>query len=359
MILFVNTNQSHLDYHHRMKLLKTLLFSMLLITQADAQNLPTPAGEVNLYTSREPKLIKPLLDAFTRQTGVEVKTSFIKDGLIEKIRAEKDLSPADVIMTADIGNLVDLEQSGAFQAINSPLLLEAIPANLRSADNTWFGLSLRDRVLYADPSLKLTEFNYEDLADTKWAGKVCIRSGQHPYNIGLISAMLIRNGEEETEQWLKKVKANLARRATGGDRDVARDILGGICEIGIANAYYAAQMKTSKSGSDQRKWGDAIEVIRPTFKKSHATFVNISGAGVARFAPNRSNAIKLMEYLASDEGQKMYASADFEFPVRKDIPVDPMVNSFGPLTIDTLSLKEIAARRKQASELVERVKFDQ
>ena len=340
-------------------LIKTLFIAVLIVSNAYAQNTPVKTGEVNLYTSREPKLIKPLLDAFTQQTGVLVKTSFIKDGMIEKIKAEKDLSPADVIMTADIGNLVDLEQSGAFQAIHSTLLLESIPANLRSTDGTWFGLSLRDRVLYADPSLKLTAFHYEDLAESKWAGKVCIRAGQHPYNIGLISAMLAHNGEEQTEQWLKKVKANLARRATGGDRDVARDIMGGICEIGIANAYYAAQMKTSKAGSDQRKWGDAIAVIRPTFKKTNATFVNISGAGVARYAPNRSNAIKLMEYLASDEGQKMYASADFEFPVRQNIPVDPMVESFGPLTIDALSLMDIAARRKQASELVERVKFDQ
>ena len=342
-----------------MKLFRALLLTLIGVTNTHAQTLTAATGEVNLYTTREPKLIKPLLEAFTLQTGIAVKTSFIKDGLIEKIKAEKNLSPVDVIMTADIGNLVDLEQSEAFQPIHSPLLLEVIPANLRSTEGTWYALSLRDRVLYADPSLALTEFKYEDLADSKWAGKVCIRSGQHPYNIGLISAMLLHNGEQQTEQWLKQVKANLARRATGGDRDVARDILGGICEIGIANAYYAAQMKTSKTGSEQRKWGDAINVIRPTFKATNTTFVNISGAGVARYAPNRSNAIKLMEFLASENGQKMYASADFEYPVRKNIPPDPMVASFGPLTIDSLSLKDIAARRKQASELVEKVKFDQ
>ncbi len=324
-----------------------------------AQTKTTPSEEVNLYTTREPKLIKPLLDAFTEKSGIRVNTAFIKDGLVEKIKAEKELSPADVLMTADIGNLVDLDQSGAFQTLHSKVLQEVIPANLRSQDGTWYALSLRDRVLYADPALKLTSFHYEDLADPKWKGKVCIRAGQHPYNIGLIAAMLAHNGEPATEKWLRDVKSNLARSATGGDRDVARDILGNICELGLANAYYAAQMKTSKPGSDQRKWGDAISVIRPTFKKTGGTFVNISGAGIARYAPHPNNAIKLMEFLVSEEGQKLYASADFEYPVRKNVPVDPMVESFGTLVVDTLPLIEIAALRKQASSLVERVKFDQ
>jgi iron(III) transport system substrate-binding protein len=207
--------------------------------------------------------------------------------------------------------------------------------------------------------LNLKAFHYEDLADPKWKGKVCIRSGQHPYNIALISAMLIHNGEQATEKWLRGVKANLARSPTGGDRDVARDILGNICEIGLANAYYAAQMKTARPGSDQRKWGDAISVIRPSFEKTGATFVNISGAGVARYSPNLKHAITLMDFLASEEGQSLYASADFEYPVRQNIAVDPMLASFGSLTMDTLTLKEIAAQRKKASALVDRVKFDQ
>lgn len=343
--------------------LSNFALSLLMLLPASqsafAQAKSDTPGEVNLYTTREPKLIKPLLDAFTLKTGVRVNTSFIKDGLVEKVKAEKERSPADVLMTVDIGNLMDLEQSGAFQTIQSPQLEQAIPSNLRSDQGTWFGLSLRDRVLYADPALKLKSFHYEDLADPKWKGKVCIRSGQHPYNIGLISAMLAHNGEMKTEKWLRDVKANLARRPAGGDRDVARDILGNICELGLANAYYAAQMKTSKPGSEQRKWGDAIEVIRPSFEKTGATFVNISGAGVAKYAPNRSHAIQLMEFLASEEGQKMYANADFEYPVRKNVEVDPVVASFGPLVIDSLPLKEIGSLRKKASELVDRVQFDQ
>lgn len=342
--------------------INVLKFSWVLLVLSQSLYAQSPALNqeiVNLYTTREPKLIKPLLDDFTEKTGIRVNTSFIKDGLQEKIKSENSLSPADLIMTADIGNLVDLDSMDAFQKTESITLNEAIPDSLRSDKGTWYALSLRDRVLYADPALGIHTFAYEDLADTKWKAKVCIRSGQHPYNIGLISAMIAHNGEAATEQWLRGVKANLARRATGGDRDVARDILGNICELGLANAYYAAQMKAAKSGSDAKKWGDAISVVRPVFKKTGATYVNISGAGVARFAPNRKNAILLLEYLASEQGQKMYASADFEYPVRKGVPVDPLVESFGPLSIDTTSLKETAKFRQKASELVDRVKFDQ
>ncbi len=336
----------------------SLLFSFLLITLS-TQALAQPATqEVNLYTTREPKLIAPLIEAFTRQTGIEVNTAFMKDGMAEKLKSEQKNSPADVLMVVDIGQIVDLDEAAAFQPIDSQELNSAIPAHLRSAQGTWYALSLRDRVLYAEPRLGLKAFTYEQLASPEWKGKVCIRSGQHPYNIGLIAAMLAHNGAEQTEQWLRGVKQNLARPAVGGDRDVARDILGGICDLGIANAYYAGQMKTAKIGSDARKWGDAIQVIRPTFAKSGGTFVNISAAGVAQYAPHKANAIKFLEFLASEAGQNLYARADFEYPVRKGVALDPIVESFGPLRPDTLPIKDIAQLRKQASMLVDKVKFD-
>ncbi len=317
-----------------------------------------PLQEVNLYTTREPKLIAPLAEAFTRQTGIQVRTAFMKDGMVEKLKSEQKNSPADVLMVVDIGQIVDLDEASAFQPVDSTVLKAAIPAHLRSDQGTWYAMSLRDRVLYADPRLGLKAFTYEQLAAPEWKGKVCIRSGQHPYNIGLIAAMLAHNGAAQTEQWLRGVKQNLARPAVGGDRDVARDILGGICELGIANAYYAGQMKTAKVGTDSRKWGDAIQVIRPTFAQSGGTFVNISAAGVARDAPNKVNAIKFLEFLASEAGQDLYARADFEYPVRKGVALDPMVESFGPLHPDSLPIKDIARLRKQASALVDEVKFD-
>ncbi len=318
------------------------------------------AEELTLYTTREPGLIQPLISAFTAQTKVDVKTVFVKDGLLERVKAEGVRSPADVLMTVDIGNLLDLVDGGVTQPVKSAALESAIPANLRGADGQWFSLSLRARVLYAEKGSKLASLRYEDLASPQYKGKVCIRAGQHPYNTALVASMIAHDGEAKTEQWLRGVKGNLARKATGGDRDVARDILGGICDIGLANSYYVGQMKSSKEGSDGRKWGDAIKVIRPTFAKTGGTHVNISGAAVAKNAPNKANAVKLIEFLVSEPAQVLYAQANYEYPVRKGVALDPIIaSSIGELKVDPLPLTEIAKHRKQASALVDKVGFDQ
>ena len=317
-------------------------------------------GEVNLYTTREPGLIQPLLDAFTERTGTRVNTVFVRDGLLERVQAEGERSPADVLMTVDTGNLLDLVDAGITQPVQSQVLADAIPAHLRGPGGEWFALSLRDRVLYADKDLALDAFSYEALADPQWKGKVCIRSGQHPYNTSLIAAMIAHRGVEATEAWLRGVKDNLARKAAGGDRDVARDILAGICEIGIANAYYVGRMKNAEPGSEQHQWGEAIKVIRPTFAsvEGGGTHVNISGAAVAAHAPNRDNAVALLEYLVSDEAQSLYARANYEYPVKAGVELDPVVASFGEMRVDALPLAKIAEHRRQASELVDRVGFD-
>ena len=325
--------------------------------------LPTHAAadEVTLYTTREAGLIQPLLTAFTAQSGVKVNTVFVKDGLLERVKAEGARSPADVLMTVDIGNLVDLVDGGVTQPLKSPVMDAAVPANLRGADGQWYALSMRARVLYADKKLPLNSLRYEDLADPKYKGKVCIRAGQHPYNTALVAAMIAHDGAAKTEQWLRGVKANLARKATGGDRDVARDILGGICDIGIANSYYVGQMKNAKEGSDARKWGDAIKVIRPTFAgKNGGTHVNISGAALAKNAPNRANAAKLMEFLVSDSAQAFYAETNYEYPVRRGVALEPVIGeTIGELKADPLPIVEIAKYRKQASALIDKVGFDQ
>ncbi len=334
--------------------LRAALLALLLSTGTAV------AAEVNLYTTREPGLIQPLLDAFSHSTGVKVNTVFVRDGLLERLRAEGERSPADVLMTVDTGNLLDLVTGGQTQPVRSQVLEAAIPPHLRGATGHWYTLSLRDRVLYAAKDLPLETFAYEDLAKPEWKGRVCIRSGQHPYNTSLIAAMIAHDGAEATEQWLRGVKANLARKPTGGDREVARDILGGICDIGIANAYYVGRMKNSPEGSEQRRWGDAIKVIRPVFAHANdgGTHVNISGAAVAKHAPHRDEAVKLLEYLVSDEAQSLYARATYESPVKAGVSLDPVVASFGPLKIDPLPLPEVAKHRKLASELVDRVGFD-
>ncbi|WP_035485473.1 extracellular solute-binding protein [Geminicoccus roseus] len=317
------------------------------------------ADEVNIYTTREPGLIQPLLDAFTKETGIETKTVSLKDGLAERVATEGTNSPADVLMTVDFGNLVDLVDAGVTQPIDSEVLEGAIPENLRDADGNWFALSLRARVAYLDKSLEdVTSFTYEELADPKWQDRVCIRSGKHPYNIALIATMIAKDGPEKTEQWLQGVKDNLARPAAGGDRDVARDILGDICDVGIGNSYYVGLMRSGRGGPEQEDWGQAIKVILPTFADGSGTQVNVSGAAVAKNAPNKDNAVKLLEYLVSDEAQGIYASANYEYPVKPGAPVDPIIEALGPLTVDPTQLTEIAAHRKEAAALVDKVGFD-
>lgn len=315
------------------------------------------AAEVNLYTTREPGLIAPLLEGFTKSTGTTVNTIFLKDGLSERVASEGESSPADILMTVDIGNLVDLVEKGVTQPVESSVLNAAIPEVLRDPDGHWYSLSMRARVLYAAKELDISTFNYEELADPQWKGKLCIRSGQHPYNTALFADYIAHYGAEEAEKWLAAVKDNLARKAAGGDRDGAKDILGGICDIAIANSYYVGLMKSGSGGEEQVRWADAIKVILPTFKDG-GTQVNVSGAAVAKYAPNREEAVKLLEYLVSEEAQKIYAKANYEYPVRPGAEVDPIIAAFGELKIDNKTLTEIASHRKQASELVDKVGFD-
>jgi len=315
------------------------------------------ADEVNIYTTREPGLIQPLLDAFKSSTGITVNTVFLKDGLAERVASEGTNSPADILMTVDAGNLVDLVDKGLTQPVDSKVLKEAVPEQLRDAKDNWFALSMRARVVYAAKDLELDKINYEDLSDPKWKGKVCIRAGQHPYNTALFADFIAHYGPEKTEEWLKGLKDNLARKAAGGDRDGAKDIVGGICDIAVANSYYVGLMRSGKGGDEQKAWGEGIKVLLPTFKDG-GTQVNISGAAIAKNAPNKDAAVKLLEYLVSDEAQQIYAKANFEYPVKPGAPLDPIVESFGELKIDSIPLSEIVSHRKQASELVDKVGFD-
>ena len=321
--------------------------------------LTATAQEVNLYTTRETGLIQPLLDAFSKSTSIKVNAIFVKDGFIERVKAEGPNSPGDVLMTVDFGGLIDAVDQGVTQPVRSEALASAIPANLRDPDGHWYALSLRARLVYvAKGRVPLTSITYEELADPKWKGKLCIRSGQHPYNTALIAAYIARHGEANAEAWLRGIKANLARKATGGDREVARDILGGICDLGVGNSYYVGLMRSGKGGPDHLKWGDAINPILPTFKGG-GTHVNISGAAIAKHAPNKANALKLLEYLVSNEAQSLYARVNYEYPVRNGAAVEPIIASFGTLNPDSLDLVAIAKNRKLASILVDKVGFDQ
>jgi iron(III) transport system substrate-binding protein len=331
----------------------------LLLTLALSAGIAS-ANEVNVYTTREPGLIQPLLDTFSKETGITVNTIFVESGLSERIEAEGANSPADIVSVVDYGNLIDLVDRGLTQPVKSAALEAAIPANLRDPGGNWFGLSMRARVIYVSKDRVSDEaLTYESLADPKWKGRVCIRSGQHPYNTSLFAALIAKDGAAKAEEFLQGLKANLARTAGGGDRDVARDILADICDVGIANSYYVGLMRSGAGGPEQQEWGGAIRVILPTFADGVGTHVNISGAAVAKNAPNKENALKLLEFLVSPEAQAIYAKANFEYPVLAGAEVDPIVAELGELKIDPLPLSEIAAHRREASELVDEVGFDQ
>jgi len=318
---------------------------------------PAFSQEVNIYTTREPGLIQPILEAFTEETGIEANTVFLQDGIIERVKAEGQSSPADILMTVDFGALIDLVNAGLTQPVSSDILEAAIPEALRDPEGNWFALSGRARIVYAARELEIDSITYEELSDEKWQNKLCLRSGQHPYNTALFAAYIAHHGEEAAEQWLAGLKANLARPAAGGDRDGARDIAAGICDIAVGNSYYVGRMKSGNGGAEQVAWADAMKVIVPTFKDG-GTHVNVTGAGVAVNAPNKDEAIQLLEYIVSDEAQKLYAQANFEHPITATAEPHPIVASFGTVVPDTINLTDILPHRTTASEIVDKLNFD-
>jgi iron(III) transport system substrate-binding protein len=313
-------------------------------------------GEVNIYSFREPGLINPLLEAFTKATGIKANVVFAKDGLIERLAAEGKNSPADVLLTNESGLLLQAVAAGVTQPVQSAALEGAIPAELRDPDGRWFGLTRRARVIYASKDrVKQDTITYEELADPKWAKKICIRSGQHTYNVALIASMIAHHGEEATEKWLTGLKANLARKPAGGEREAVRDIQAGLCDIAVANTYYMAAMLKNP---EQKAWAEAVRIIFPN-ASDRGTHVNVSGVALAANAPNKDNGVRLMEFLASPDAQKLYAEANAEYPVVEGVPAAGLVQSWGELKADKLPLAKIAELRKKASELVDRVQFDQ
>ena len=331
-----------------------LLFLAVIAPCAQAAEL----GEVNIYSYRQPYLINPLLKAFTDQTGIEVNVIFAEKGLIERIQAEGRNSPADVLLTVDVGNLTQATDAGIAQPIQSATLDAAIPQTYRAADDQWFGLTRRARVVYASKErVKQDQITYEELADAKWRGKICIRSGQHVYNVALIASMIAAHGEAWTETWLKGVKANLARKPAGDDRLQVKGIYAGECDIAVGNTYYMGVMLQNDKEPEQKEWANSVNILFPN-SGDRGTHVNVSGAVVAKYAPHKDNAVKLLEFLASDKGQEMYAEVNNEYPVKEGVPWSPLVKSWGEFKPDPISLNEIAALRKKASELVDKVGFD-
>jgi len=339
-----------------MKLSRSLIAAALLAGLANAV-FPAPAqaaGEVNIYSYRQEVLIRPLLTRFSKQTGIKVNVVFAKNGMIARLKAEGANSPADVVLTVDAGRLIRVKQAGVLQPIKSEKLAAAIPAQYRDPDGYWFGLTVRGRpIIYAAGRVKPSELStYEALAQPKWKGRICIRSSSNIYNQSMLASMIAHNGIAKTEAWAKGFVANFARKPKGGDRDQIRAVAAGACDIAIANTYYLAGMTNAKRASD-REAARKVRVFWPN-QSGRGTHVNISGAGVTKSSKNRANAIMLLEFLASDEAQRIYANKVLEYPVKPGIAVAEVLEGWGKFKADQLKLAELAKYNAEAVKVADR-----
>ena len=339
--------------------LSSALLAVFLPAAAAAPNAAA-AAEVNLYSYRQPFLIEPILAKFTEETGIEVNVVFAKKGMIDRIRAAGANNPADAVLTVDIGRLDGLVAAGLLAPVSSPVLEANIPSTLRHPDGLWFGLTTRARVVFAHRTRVGEDEvrNTSDLADPRLNGRVCSRSGKHGYNIAFLAAIVARRGEAAAEEWLRGVKANLARKPQGNDRAQAKAIHEGVCDVALGNTYYVGKMATNTKKPEQQDWARAIRV-QFLDQEGPGQHVNLSGAGVIKGAKNRAEAVRLIEFLAGDIAQGMYASSNFEYPVKAGVATDPLIESLGRFRADTLPLSEIARHRKAASRIVDRVGFEQ
>lgn len=333
------------------------MFNRAAVTLACAAiAFPALAEEVNVYSYRQPDLIAPLMEAFTAETGIDTNVVFLDKGMVERLKAEGELSPADLIFTVDISRLLEAVDAGVTQPVSSPVLEANVPDAFHDPDGHWWGVTARARIVYASKErVKDGEVTtYEDLADAKWKGRICTRSGYHSYTLGLLGAMVARDGEEKAEAWMKGVKTNLAKKPEGSDRSQVKSIWAGECDISLGNNYYMVAMLAD---DEQKEWADAVRIQFPHFEGG-GTHMNISGVAMTKAAPNRDAALKMMEWLSSGEAQKIYAEIVGEYPVKPGIEPSALVKSFGDFTPDDTPLVAIGAARPAALKIVERIGFD-
>ncbi len=317
--------------------------------------LPASAQELNVYSHRQPFLIKPFLEAYTAKTGTKINVVFASKGLAQRLQAEGKRSPADVILTVDIARLSVYADKNLLAEVVSKTLEANVPSHLRSSQNTWFALSKRARVIVvakrAQDALGIQR--YEALADARWRGRICARPGSHIYNRALIASLINASGIDEAEKWASGVVSNLARRPQGNDRAQVKAIYEGVCDIAIINNYYFGKLKASDKPA-QRKWAEAVRLIFPN-QDGRGTHINISGGGVARYSKNKAEAIRFLEFLTSKEAQDLYGEINFEYPVNPAIEPSAELKSWGDFKEDQMPISRIAELAPDAQKLIDRV----
>ncbi len=331
--------------------IRTTLLATATITLA----APAIAQEINIYSTRQPELIQPLMDKFTADTGITVNVAFLKKGMIEKLTAEGDRTPADLILTVDIARLNGVVEAGLTQPVSSDVLAANIPADLRDPAGEWFGLTTRARVLFASKDRAAdAPATYDALAAPEWKGRICTRSGTHAYTVALVSAAIHHMGEAGAKTWLQGVKDNLARKPQGNDRAQVKAVWAGECDVALGNTYYMGKMVNNP---EQVAWADSVNVVFPAFEGG-GTHVNVSGMALTKHAPHQADAIKLMEFLASPAAQEIYAEQNYEYPIAPGTKPSELVASWGDFTADNVNLMDIAKLRGAALKMIEEVDFD-
>ena len=316
------------------------------------------AETLNIYSARQEALIKPLLDRFTDETGIGVNlVTGGGDALITRLMTEGRNSPADILLTVDAGRLYRAREAGVLQPVESDTLRDAIPANLRSPDNLWYGLSVRARVLAVDPervdvsALK----DYEDLAAPEWKGRICVRSSDNIYNQSLVAGMLAQKDTKEVEAWLKGLVGNLARRPQGGDRDQIKAVASGQCDVALVNSYYFGAMLQSDN-AEERQVAESLQLLWPN-QDNRGAHINISGAGVTRASSQPDLALRLLEFLIREDSQRWYAETNNEYPVREGVSSSRLLQSWGEFKADPLDVSELGRLNAQAVMAMDRANW--
>ncbi|MBX2806315.1 MAG: extracellular solute-binding protein [Hyphomicrobiales bacterium] len=328
--------------------------SALLLLCLGALPFPLHASELNIYSHRQPFLIEPFLNAYTEQTGTKINVVYASRGLAQRLLAEGDRSPADIVLTVDIARLYSYADKDLLATVESDVLRKNIPDYLRDPDNRWFAFSKRARVIAVSKKAEDADGigKYEDLADPKWTGRICVRPGSHVYNRALVASLLHHLGAKEAETWVSKLVGNLAQRPQGNDRAQVKAIYEGLCDIAIINNYYFGKLTTSDVPV-QREWADAVNLVFPN-QAGRGTHINISGGGVAKHSKNKDEAIRFLEFLTSEDAQKLYGSVNFEYPVNPSVELTEELKSLGAFKEDDTPIANIAELAIEAQKVIDR-----
>ena len=348
-----------------MKINKFLLLALLIVpitllfltkTNEEVQN-----EEVNIYTSRHYDADNLLYEQFTKKTGIKVNIISGKgSALVERLKAEGINSPGDVFFTVDAGNLANFQKQGFLQSIQSEIIKQSVPVELRGENDEWVAVAKRARVIFYNPELvsegEIKDINYEDLASDVWKNGVAIRSSSNMYNQSLVSSLISNLGIDETEKWAKGLVSNFARKPQGNDRSQIMAVANKEASIAIANTYYIGIMLSGKGGKEQLNAAQKVKIVFPN-QNNRGTHINVSGGGVLKHSPNRENAEKFLEFLLSEEAQVHIVNNTFEYPVLESVKPHPIIESFGDFKMDKTSIADFGKYNPEAVKLMDRVSW--